>query len=119
MLLPCEKNSFHRSDAVEYARAVKPLDFQAPTSVEETLRLLERHGQGATLLAGGQSLMILLRQGLVAPEMLVGLKRPASRPPRGNVRSPPVLVPPGRVPRGRASLPPALARWRLRRRAGR
>jgi carbon-monoxide dehydrogenase medium subunit len=54
---------------------VRPFQFQAPTSVEETLRLLGEHGPEATLLAGGQSLMILLRQGLVAPELLIGLKR--------------------------------------------
>lgn len=54
---------------------VRPFDFQAPTSVEETLRLLGEHGPDATLLAGGQSLMILLRQGLVAPGLLIGLKR--------------------------------------------
>jgi aerobic carbon-monoxide dehydrogenase medium subunit len=65
---------------------VRPLDFQAPASVEETLRLLERHGQGATLLAGGQSLMILLRQGLVVPEVLVGLKRVAEL---GTIRATP------------------------------
>jgi carbon-monoxide dehydrogenase medium subunit len=54
---------------------VRPFDFQAPTSVEATLRLLDQHGPDATLLAGGQSLMILLRQGLVAPGTLIGLKR--------------------------------------------
>ena len=54
---------------------VRPFDFQAPTSVEQTLRLLGEHGPDATLLAGGQSLMILLRQGLVAPGTLIGLKR--------------------------------------------
>jgi CO/xanthine dehydrogenase FAD-binding subunit len=54
---------------------VRPFDFRAPTSVEETLRLLGEHGSEATLLAGGQSLMILLRQGLVVPELLIGLKR--------------------------------------------
>lgn len=52
-----------------------PLDFQAPVSVDETLGLLERFGPEATLMAGGQSLMILLRQGLVAPRVLVSLKR--------------------------------------------
>src|SRR6266498_3887945 len=47
----------------------------ARSSVEETLRLLGEYGSEATLLAGGQSLMILLRQGLVVPELLIGLKR--------------------------------------------
>jgi aerobic carbon-monoxide dehydrogenase medium subunit len=54
---------------------VRPFDFQAPTSVGATLRLLGEHGPDATLLAGGQSLMILLRQGLVAPGTVIGLKR--------------------------------------------
>jgi carbon-monoxide dehydrogenase medium subunit len=54
---------------------VRSFDFLAPTSIDETLRLLSDHGADATLLAGGQSLMILLRQGLVAPEVLIGLKR--------------------------------------------
>jgi carbon-monoxide dehydrogenase medium subunit len=54
---------------------MRPLDYRAPGSVEETLDLLQRYGDVATLLAGGQSLLILLRQGLVTPEVLVGLKR--------------------------------------------
>jgi CO/xanthine dehydrogenase FAD-binding subunit len=53
---------------------VRPFDWAAPTSVEQTLRLLGEHGAGASLLAGGQSYMILLRQGLVVPEVLIGLK---------------------------------------------
>jgi carbon-monoxide dehydrogenase medium subunit len=53
---------------------VRPFEFAAPDSVEATLRLLEAHGPGASLLAGGQSYLILLRQGLVAPEVLIGLK---------------------------------------------
>jgi carbon-monoxide dehydrogenase medium subunit len=49
--------------------------FTAPTTVDEVLGLLGDHGQDATLLAGGQSLMILLRQRLVSPEVVVGLKQ--------------------------------------------
>jgi carbon-monoxide dehydrogenase medium subunit len=48
-------------------------DYARPRSVDETVALLGEHGGDATLLAGGQSLMILLRQGLVAPSVLVGL----------------------------------------------
>lgn len=54
---------------------MRSFDFLAPTSIDETLQLLDEHGPDATLLAGGQSLLILLRQGLVAPEVLIGLKR--------------------------------------------
>jgi carbon-monoxide dehydrogenase medium subunit len=49
--------------------------YTAPTTVDEALGLLREHGQDATLLAGGQSLMILLRQRLVSPEVVVGLKQ--------------------------------------------
>jgi aerobic carbon-monoxide dehydrogenase medium subunit len=48
--------------------------YAAPTTVQEALNLLDEHGEDATLLAGGQSLMILLRQRLVSPKVLVGLK---------------------------------------------
>lgn len=48
--------------------------YLGPTTVEETVALLREHGDDATLLAGGQSLMILLRQRLVVPGVLVGLK---------------------------------------------
>ncbi len=54
---------------------MRSFDFLAPTSIDETLQRLDEHGPDATLLAGGQSLLILLRQGLVAPKVLIGLKR--------------------------------------------
>jgi aerobic carbon-monoxide dehydrogenase medium subunit len=48
--------------------------YAAPTTVGEALSLLDEHGDDAAVLAGGQSLMILVRQRLVAPSVLVGLK---------------------------------------------
>lgn len=47
----------------------------APGTLEEALGLRERHGGDSMLLAGGQSLLILLRQRLVAPDPLVSLGR--------------------------------------------
>jgi len=44
-----------------------------PRSVEETLGLLTEYGDDAKLVAGGQSLMVLLHEGLVAPRVLIGL----------------------------------------------
>jgi carbon-monoxide dehydrogenase medium subunit len=44
-----------------------------PRSVEETLRLLAEYGGDAKLVAGGQSLMVLLHEGLVSPRVLIGL----------------------------------------------
>jgi aerobic carbon-monoxide dehydrogenase medium subunit len=48
--------------------------YAAPNTVGEVLSLLGEHGDDATLLAGGQSLMIMVRQRLVSPKVLVGLK---------------------------------------------
>jgi aerobic carbon-monoxide dehydrogenase medium subunit len=46
-----------------------------PTTIEEALSLLETAGDDAKILAGGQSLLVLLRLGLVAPDRLISLKR--------------------------------------------
>jgi aerobic carbon-monoxide dehydrogenase medium subunit len=46
-----------------------------PTTLEEALSLLEQYGDEAKILAGGQSLLVLLRLGLVAPDRLISLKR--------------------------------------------
>jgi carbon-monoxide dehydrogenase medium subunit len=53
---------------------VYSFDYLRPASVGEALGILADVGEEATVLAGGQSLMILLRQGLVRPEVLVGLR---------------------------------------------
>lgn len=50
-------------------------DYQEPGTLEETLALLEQHGEGARLIAGGTSLMIWMRQRLLMPKMVVSLAR--------------------------------------------
>lgn len=50
-------------------------DFAAPDSVQETVDLLERHGDEAHLIGGGASVVLLLRQQLISPRLLVGLHR--------------------------------------------
>lgn len=50
-------------------------DYVAPTSIEEVTGLLSSHGSDAKILAGGQSLVILLRQRLVAPDVVISLSR--------------------------------------------
>jgi len=47
--------------------------YAKPTSLEHALALLERHGDGAKLLAGGQSLIPTLNMRLSAPELLVDI----------------------------------------------
>jgi carbon-monoxide dehydrogenase medium subunit len=48
-------------------------DYAAPASVEEALGLLAQHGDEAKILAGGQSLLPILRMRLNAPEMVVDI----------------------------------------------
>ena len=50
-------------------------DYLAPTSVEEALAALAAHGDDAKILAGGQSLLPVLRMRLNAPEMVIDLGR--------------------------------------------
>jgi aerobic carbon-monoxide dehydrogenase medium subunit len=49
-------------------------EYQAPRTLGEAVAILDEHGSDATVLAGGQSLMILLRQGLVSPGILMSVK---------------------------------------------
>lgn len=50
-------------------------DYQAPTTVEEALAALAEAGDDAKVLAGGQSLLPILRMRLNAPETVVDLGR--------------------------------------------
>ena len=47
--------------------------YAKPRSLAETLDLLERHGEGARILAGGQSLIPTLNMRLSAPQILVDI----------------------------------------------
>ncbi|MGB5935943.1 MAG: xanthine dehydrogenase family protein subunit M [Ornithinimicrobium sp.] len=48
-------------------------EYAAPTSVSAALALLAEHGDDAKVMAGGQSLMPILRMRLNAPEMVIDL----------------------------------------------
>ena len=48
-------------------------DYLAPTSVEDALAALAEHGDDAKVIAGGQSLLPVLRMRLNAPEMVIDL----------------------------------------------
>ena len=50
-------------------------DYLAPTSVEEALAALAEHGDDAKVIAGGQSLLPVLRMRLNAPEVVIDLGR--------------------------------------------
>ncbi|MBS43935.1 MAG: carbon monoxide dehydrogenase [Nocardioides sp.] len=50
-------------------------DYVAPTSVEDAVAALAQHGDEAKIIAGGQSLLPVLRMRLNAPEMVIDLGR--------------------------------------------
>lgn len=50
-------------------------DYLAPSTVEEALAALAEHGDDAKIMAGGQSLLPVLRMRLNAPEMVIDLGR--------------------------------------------
>ena len=52
-----------------------PFDYVAPASVEEACRVLDEAGGGATVIAGGQTLMPLLNLRMSQPFILVDINR--------------------------------------------
>lgn len=48
-----------------------PFEYRRPSSIDETVQLLEEHGDEAKLLAGGQSLVPLLNMRLAVPSVVL------------------------------------------------
>jgi len=53
---------------------MKEFEYFAPRTVEEALSLLSQYKEEAKIMAGGQSMLVLMRQGLVAPEYVIDIK---------------------------------------------
>jgi aerobic carbon-monoxide dehydrogenase medium subunit len=54
---------------------IAPFDYEAPESLEEAIRMLHENGEDAKLLAGGHSLLPLMKLRLAAPTILVDLRK--------------------------------------------
>ena len=52
-----------------------PFDYEAPESLEEAVRMLHENGEDAKLLAGGHSLLPLMKMRLATPTVLIDLRR--------------------------------------------
>lgn len=50
-------------------------DYQEPTSIKKVFSLMEKHGDAARVIAGGTSLLIMMRQRLLMPKVVIGLGR--------------------------------------------
>ncbi|MCK4369134.1 MAG: xanthine dehydrogenase family protein subunit M [Dehalococcoidales bacterium] len=53
---------------------IRDFEYFAPKTLKEALTLLDKYQDEAKVIAGGQSLLILMRQGLVAPKYLIDIK---------------------------------------------
>ncbi|MBX9844806.1 MAG: FAD binding domain-containing protein [Xanthobacteraceae bacterium] len=56
----------------------RPFDYLRPDTVEEAVAALAEHGDGARVLAGGQSLMAMLNLRLIEPAALIDIARIAA-----------------------------------------
>jgi len=53
---------------------IHDFNYLRASTVKETLDLIDKHKDDYKIICGGQSLLILMRQGLVAPEYLIDIK---------------------------------------------
>jgi len=53
---------------------IKDFKHFAPKTLKEALALLDKYGDDCKVICGGQSLLILMRQGLVSPKYMVDIK---------------------------------------------
>jgi carbon-monoxide dehydrogenase medium subunit len=52
-----------------------PFEYESPDNLDEAIRMLHENGQDAKLLAGGHSLLPLMKLRLAAPAVLIDLRR--------------------------------------------
>jgi aerobic carbon-monoxide dehydrogenase medium subunit len=50
-------------------------DYQEPTTLKKVFSLMEKHGDDARVIAGGTSLLIMMRQRLLMPKVVISLAR--------------------------------------------
>ncbi len=50
-------------------------DYLEPTTLKKALALMEKHGEDARVIAGGTSLLIMMRQRLLMPKAVISLAR--------------------------------------------
>src|SRR4030042_5306710 len=53
---------------------IKDFEYLAPKTLKEALTLVDKYGDDCKVIGGGQSLLILMRQGLIAPKYLISIK---------------------------------------------
>src|SRR5438477_989265 len=65
----------HARDREGARRAMRPFDYIEPERLDEALEILAADPDDTLVMAGGTSLVILMKQDLVRPERVLGLRR--------------------------------------------
>src|ERR1039458_6223324 len=60
---------------------MRPFTYVRPVTLSEASALLEEHGPAASVLAGGTDLLVALRNGAIAPQVVVDVKHIAEFAP--------------------------------------
>ena len=50
-------------------------DYQEPTTLKRAFSLMEKHGDDGRVIAGGTALLIMMRQRLLTPKVVISLAR--------------------------------------------
>ncbi|MSP41225.1 MAG: xanthine dehydrogenase family protein subunit M [Deltaproteobacteria bacterium] len=50
-------------------------DYQEPTTLKKVFAMMEKHGEEGRVMAGGTSLLIMMRQRLLTPKVVISLNR--------------------------------------------
>lgn len=80
---------------------MRPFRYARPSTIDELLGLLTTHGSAARVLAGGTDLLVRLRLGHIAPDLVIDVKRVGDL--RADITDVPMAIPkdttgePGRV----------------------
>ena len=53
---------------------ISEFKYYGPKTLKEALAILEKLGDDYKIICGGQSLLIMMRQGIVQPDNLVNIK---------------------------------------------
>jgi CO/xanthine dehydrogenase FAD-binding subunit len=53
---------------------IKDFEYLCPKTESEALSLLAKHKEDAKIIAGGQSMLVVMKQGLLSPEYLIDIK---------------------------------------------
>lgn len=57
---------------------MKPFSYVEPTTIEEALETLNKYGDDAKLIAGGTALVNFMKNDLISPRVVIGLRRLSS-----------------------------------------